>query len=246
MGRFRSIGGRATEQSAMAKSRRTLRSVDYFRKVPRDLTEGSLSGGSISIIATCVMILLVFGEVRDYMSKKTVTDVYADTTTNGNLRINFDVYFREVSCEHLSVDVMDVIGNLKSNVTATIKKLAKKTTDEWVQNDGSMRATGKSRTSWLTKGYFSGNTLNQQHPDPEGREFSRTLQETRHAPHNYHNEHVLKDGEESEFVENWEKAHPDLVEWYEGMSVFKDLVPRDQVRDVSLRLLLCARFSLDS
>ena len=53
-----------------------------------------------------------------------------------------------------------------------------------------------------------------------------------------------QDGEESEFVENWEKAHPDLVEWYKGMSVFKDLVPRDQVRDVSLRLR--AHFSLDS
>merc|ERR1712072_1280185 len=122
----------------MAKGRRTLRSVDYFRKIPRDLTEGSIGGGFISIAATCFMLLLVVGEIRDYTSKKTVTDVYADTSNDGKLRINFDVYFNEVSCEHLTVDVLDVIGNLRSNVTANIKKLAKKTTDEGVLRDGSV------------------------------------------------------------------------------------------------------------
>ena len=149
----------------MAKGRRTLRSVDYFRKVPRDLTEGSLSGGGISIIATGIMLLLVIGEVRGYLEKKTVTDVFADTSNDGQLRINFDVYFNEVSCEHLTVDVLDVIGNLKSNVTANVKKLAKKTTNERVGRYGDMVARGEARTSWLNMGIFSGSSLDQENDD---------------------------------------------------------------------------------
>ncbi|QDZ25199.1 protein disulfide isomerase [Chloropicon primus] len=166
------------------------------------------------------MLLLVFGEVTDYMSKKTVTDVYADTTNDGKLRINFDVYFHEVSCEHLSVDVLDVIGNLKSNVTASVKKLAKKTTNEFVQRDGSVGGTGKTRTSWLSRGFFSGATLKE-----ESQEERRALQAV--EPH-YHGDHVLKSGEESDFVKEWENLHPDLVEWYKGMGVFKNLIDHDK------------------
>ncbi len=95
------------------KARRTLRNVDYFRKVPRDLTEGSVSGGWISMVATAILLFLVVGECGAYFRVKTVTDVYADTSNNGKLRINFDVFFSHLSCEHLSVDVMDGIGSLK-------------------------------------------------------------------------------------------------------------------------------------
>ena len=210
----------------MAKGRRTLRSVDYFRKVPRDLTEGSLSGGGISIIATGIMLLLVIGEVRGYLGKKTVTDVFADTSNDGQLRINFDVYFNEVSCEHLTVDVLDVIGNLKSNVTANVKKLAKKTTNERVGRYGDMVAKGEARTSWLNMGIFSGSSLDQENDDGYDGGHQRALQGT-DAPH-YHSDHLLSKGEESDFVKDWETAHPDLVEWTKGLSVFKELVDHDK------------------
>ena len=83
----------------VAKGKRALRSADFFRRVPRDLTEGSAHGGTISLIATAVMLFLVFGEFVSYNSTKTVTDVYADTTTNSQLRINFDVFFPQVRKE---------------------------------------------------------------------------------------------------------------------------------------------------
>jgi hypothetical protein len=42
-----------------------LKSVDFYRKIPRDLTEASLSGGGLSIIAAFFMMFL-FGMVAHF------------------------------------------------------------------------------------------------------------------------------------------------------------------------------------
>ena len=215
-------------ESTMAKSGRSkLRGVDYFRKVPRDLTEGSLSGGGISILATVVIVLLVIGETCTYMSVKTVTDIYADTTTNGELRMNFDVYFPEVSCEHLEVDMFDSIGNLKSNVTANISKFARKTSNEPVQGSGSGggRKAIRSRTSWLSKGKVQGPTLKPE-LSSEGSNSANYAEE--HQEHLYASGHFLEKGEEAKIVEEYESSHPDLVKWYTEMPLFKNVVEQDQ------------------
>ena len=189
--------------------------MDYFRKVPRDLTEGSLSGGGISLIATGVMLLLIVGEIRSYRSVKTVTDVFADTTTNNVLRINFDVYFPEVSCEHLAVDVMDVIGNLKSNVTANVRKLAKKTTDDFHSRD-------KKRTSWIGMDRLFGPTLpSEGEVTDEAHQKSYSAQEPGH---------ILQDGEHSKLVDDYNIGHQtELIQFIEeSMSTFKDVRSEDQ------------------
>jgi thiol-disulfide isomerase/thioredoxin len=201
----------------VAKGKRALRSADFFRRVPRDLTEGSAHGGSISLIATALMLFLVFGEFCSYNATKTVTDVYADTTTNSQLRINFDVFFPEVSCEHLSVDVMDVIGNLKSNVTANIKKFAKKTTDDY-----SGKATSGKRTGWIGVDSLFGPTLQT---DDE----AASTEAKGSGDDHYSSSHILEAGEESKLVEESNKGHPELVKWYaENQATFKDAAPQDQ------------------
>ena len=131
-----------------------LRSVDYFRKVPRDLTEGSLSGGGISLMATVLMVFLVVGEIRKYRTTRTVTDVYVDQTSDGLLRVNFDVSFPEISCEHLSVNAKDVIGHKSSNVTANVRKLA--TTHGDVLSRGAENPDKK--VGWVLVDHHSGPT----------------------------------------------------------------------------------------
>ncbi|KAL3684705.1 hypothetical protein R1sor_002727 [Riccia sorocarpa] len=100
-----------------------LKSIDFYRKIPRDLTEASLSGAGLSIIAALAMVFLFGMEVSSYLSVATTTTVVVDRSKNGeHLRIDFNVSFPRLSCEFLSVDVHDVLGTVRQNITKTLRK----------------------------------------------------------------------------------------------------------------------------
>ncbi|EPS68860.1 hypothetical protein M569_05909 [Genlisea aurea] len=100
-----------------------IKSVDFYRKIPRDLTEASLSGAGLSILAAFSMIFLFGMELRDYLSVSTSTSIVIDKSSDGDfLRIDFDISFPALSCEFASVDVSDVLGTNRLNLTKTIRK----------------------------------------------------------------------------------------------------------------------------
>ncbi|CAD5329191.1 unnamed protein product [Arabidopsis thaliana] len=55
-----------------------IKSVDFYRKIPRDLTEASLSGAGLSIIAALSMIFLFGMELNNYLAVSTSTSVIVD------------------------------------------------------------------------------------------------------------------------------------------------------------------------
>ncbi|KAK6154408.1 hypothetical protein DH2020_008656 [Rehmannia glutinosa] len=100
-----------------------IKSVDFFRKIPRDLTEASLSGAGLSIIAAFAMIFLFGMELNDYMTVSSSTSVVIDKSSDGDfLRIDFDMSFPALSCEFASIDVSDVLGTNRLNITKTVRK----------------------------------------------------------------------------------------------------------------------------
>lgn len=102
-----------------------LKSVDFYRKIPRDLTEASLSGAGLSLLAAFCMILLFGMELHHYMSVSTTTSVVVDRSADGDfLRIDFNISFPALSCEFASVDVSDVLGTNRLNITKTVRKYA--------------------------------------------------------------------------------------------------------------------------
>ncbi|XP_074348054.1 protein disulfide-isomerase 5-3-like [Apium graveolens] len=105
----------------MASSK--IKSVDFYRKIPRDLTEASVSGAGMSILAAFVMIFLFGMELNSYLMMNTTTTVVVDNSLDGDfLRINFNVSFPALSCEFASVDVNDVLGTNRLNITKEIRK----------------------------------------------------------------------------------------------------------------------------
>ena len=64
-------------------------SIDYFRRVPRDFTEGTSPGVLMSIMATCIMGSLFVLEVRDYLDVQVVTDVVMDDSSD----------FEDIQCD---------------------------------------------------------------------------------------------------------------------------------------------------
>ncbi|CAH9087905.1 unnamed protein product [Cuscuta epithymum] len=102
-----------------------LKSVDFYRKIPRDLTEASLSGAGLSLIAAFCMILLFGMELHHYLAVSTTTSVVVDRSADGDfLRIDFNISFPALSCEFASVDVSDVLGTNRLNITKTVRKYA--------------------------------------------------------------------------------------------------------------------------
>ncbi|KAI5641683.1 hypothetical protein M9H77_00088 [Catharanthus roseus] len=100
-----------------------IKSVDFYRKIPRDLTEASLSGAGLSIIAAFCMILLFGMELNDYLTVNTSTSIVVDNSSDGDfLRIDFNISFPALSCEFASVDVGDVLGTNRLNITKTVRK----------------------------------------------------------------------------------------------------------------------------
>ncbi|MED6160877.1 Protein disulfide-isomerase 5-4 [Stylosanthes scabra] len=101
------------------------KSVDFYRKIPRDLTEASLSGAGLSIVAALAMIFLFGMELSNYLSVSTTTSVIVDKSSDGEfLRIDFNISFPALSCEFASVDVSDVLGTNRLNITKTVRKFS--------------------------------------------------------------------------------------------------------------------------
>ncbi|TYG86865.1 hypothetical protein ES288_A13G167000v1 [Gossypium darwinii] len=102
-----------------------IKSVDFYRKIPRDLTEASLSGAGLSIIAALAMMFLFGMELNDYLTVSTTTSIVVDNSSDGDfLRIDFNISFPALSCEFASVDVSDVLGTNRLNITKTIRKFS--------------------------------------------------------------------------------------------------------------------------
>lgn len=100
-----------------------LKAIDFYRKIPRDLTEATLSGAGLSIVAAVSMVLLFGMELKGYLTISTRTDVVVDQSKDGDLlRVNFNLSFPSLSCEFASVDVNDVLGTARFNLTKTVRK----------------------------------------------------------------------------------------------------------------------------
>ncbi|KAK7342534.1 hypothetical protein VNO80_25489 [Phaseolus coccineus] len=102
-----------------------LKSVDFYRKIPRDLTEASLSGAGLSIVAALSMMFLFGMELSNYLTVSTSTSVIVDKSSDHDyLRIDFNISFPALSCEFASVDVSDVLGTNRLNITKTVRKFS--------------------------------------------------------------------------------------------------------------------------
>ncbi|KAF6136421.1 hypothetical protein GIB67_019304 [Kingdonia uniflora] len=103
-----------------------LKSIDFYRKIPRDLTEASISGAGLSIITAFFSMMFLFGmEFGDYLTLSTSTLVAVNKSKDGELlQIELNISFPTLSCEFASIDINDVLGTDRLNITKTIRKFS--------------------------------------------------------------------------------------------------------------------------
>jgi len=102
------------------KSRNTkdfLRKFDVFPKfVDVDFYSRSFGGGIITVVTYIVAVSLLLAETKLYLKTHVKHDLYVDNGRGETMRINVDVFFPNLSCGSLGLDVMDVSGETHLDV----------------------------------------------------------------------------------------------------------------------------------
>eukprot|EP00529_Nitzschia_sp_RCC80_P041405 CAMPEP_0113500158 /NCGR_PEP_ID=MMETSP0014_2-20120614/32153_1 /TAXON_ID=2857 /ORGANISM="Nitzschia sp." /LENGTH=476 /DNA_ID=CAMNT_0000394423 /DNA_START=42 /DNA_END=1469 /DNA_ORIENTATION=+ /assembly_acc=CAM_ASM_000159 len=141
------------------RSRNALSSVDFYRRVPKDLTEATTLGAFMSIVALSVMGILFFSETAAFASTRIVTSITLDENTQPQLRLNFNITMLDLHCDYVSVDVWDALGTNRQNVTKNVEK--------WqISEGGDVRLfSGRNREQREVKHEEHDRTLEEMHAD---------------------------------------------------------------------------------
>ena len=101
-----------------------LKRFDVYRKLPQDLTEPTISGAIVSIVACSFMMLLFLSELNAYLTVSTSTEMFVDINRGGEkLVINIDVIFPRYPCGIISLDAQDIMGSHVINIEGSMKKI---------------------------------------------------------------------------------------------------------------------------
>ena len=80
-----------------------LKAMDIYRRIPKDLTEATLAGGSISLISMGLCAFLFCINLYGFFNIETITHVHVDHSQDGLFRMNFNITLPRLSCQYAAV-----------------------------------------------------------------------------------------------------------------------------------------------
>jgi thiol-disulfide isomerase/thioredoxin len=95
---------------------------DAFKRIKSDLTQGWVTGGILSILGSIFIFFLIISEFSAYLSVRTLSEVQMSDNMDAQVRININISMPRLPCQFASLDVKDVIGTNKMNITTNIRK----------------------------------------------------------------------------------------------------------------------------
>ena len=100
----------------------SLSKIDFYRRVPRDLTEATSLGATMSIIAMTLMGVLFISESLAFARNDVATSIALDANDQPQIRINFNITMLDLHCDYAVVDVLDVLGTNRQNITKNVDR----------------------------------------------------------------------------------------------------------------------------
>lgn len=103
---------------------RNWQKADFFRRIPKDLTETTTTGAIISIACVVVMVLLFAGEVISYVAPRVQSDmiIMPDLDSASNIKVTLDVTLYKMPCAILTLDILDVLHGHTMNAMQNLVK----------------------------------------------------------------------------------------------------------------------------
>lgn len=90
-----------------------LLSFDAFAKTVEDARVRTPAGGIITLICVIVVLYLIRNEYLEYTSIINRPELVVDRDINKKLEINLDISFPDIPCDVLTMDILDVSGDLQ-------------------------------------------------------------------------------------------------------------------------------------
>ena len=120
--------------------KRKLMRLDVYRKLPQDLTESTVSGALVSVVAIGMMIVLFLSELNAYLAVNTTSEMFVDINRGGELlTINIDLTFPRFPCYLLSLDAQDVLGTHVEDVKGSLHKVRLDSQGNKIQTDDMLK-----------------------------------------------------------------------------------------------------------
>jgi len=97
--------------------------MDVYRKVPSDLTEPTLSGAIVSIVAAVIMTILFLSELFAYLAVSTKSEMFIDVNRGGEkIQVNLEMTLHKMPCYIVSLDAQDIMGSHEVNIHGSLYK----------------------------------------------------------------------------------------------------------------------------
>jgi hypothetical protein len=90
--------------------------LDLFPKTPDEHRVRTAEGGAISVCAVLCIIALFVSELSFWIGTQRVERLQVDDGRLGSLRVGFDITFARMSCDVISLSVMDDTGAVREDV----------------------------------------------------------------------------------------------------------------------------------
>ncbi|KAF2482579.1 endoplasmic reticulum vesicle transporter-domain-containing protein [Neohortaea acidophila] len=104
-----------------AKSR--FHRLDAFTKTVEDARVRTTSGGTLTLLSLLLILYLTWSEWAQYRRVLIQTEIVVDKGRDEKMEIHMNISFPRVPCELLTLDVMDVSGEVQTGVMHGVSKV---------------------------------------------------------------------------------------------------------------------------
>jgi len=101
----------------------SLKGVDAFGKTTEDVKVKTRTGAFLTLISAAIILAFTTMEFMDYRRITIDTSIVVDKSRGEKLTVNMNITFPRVPCYLLSLDVMDISGELQRDVSHNILKM---------------------------------------------------------------------------------------------------------------------------
>ncbi|GBE83107.1 endoplasmic reticulum-derived transport vesicle ERV46 [Sparassis latifolia] len=100
----------------------SLKGIDAFGKTTEDVKVKTRTGALLTLVSAAIILSFTMIEFFDYRRVIVDTSIVVDRSRGERLTVNMNVSFPRVPCYLLSLDVMDVSGDLQTDISHNILK----------------------------------------------------------------------------------------------------------------------------
>ncbi|XP_077491045.1 endoplasmic reticulum-Golgi intermediate compartment protein 1-like [Amblyomma americanum] len=88
-----------------------VRRFDIYLKIPKDLTQPTVTGAVISTLSCFFIYILFLSEFISYMSPELVSELYVDNpSSTEKIPMSIDITLLKLDCSVVGLDIQDDMG----------------------------------------------------------------------------------------------------------------------------------------